>query len=398
MPVINRVAAMKDEMAEWRHELHQNPQTKYEEEYASALVAKKLTEWGIPFKKGIAKTGIVATIKGQKTGSGKTIGLRGDMDALDIVEKSGQPWASKNPGKMHACGHDGHTTTLLGTAKYLAETRNFDGTVHLIFQPAEEGGRGAHKMIEEGLFKDFPCDYVFGIHNWPYLPVGKAAMRAGPLLASVDEFEITITGVGGHAAMPHVTVDPIMVSAHLVTALQTIVSRNVDPVGTAVLSITNLNAGTGAFNIIADTAKLTGTVRTFDNKIRQQIRERIETMCTSICAAFGAQFHMDYDFNIDPTVNSKDGVEMAARAVGNILGDKNVETDCPPCMGGEDFGAYLAQKPGAFILLGQGVEKDKDSPHNHGLHSPFYDFNDEILPIGVSYFSRLVEEAMPLTK
>jgi amidohydrolase len=397
MPVLNRVASMKEEMAEWRHVLHQNPQTKYEEEFASSLVAQKLTEWGIPFKKGLAKTGVVATIKGQKTSSGKSIGLRADMDALDITEKSGQPWASNNPGKMHACGHDGHTATLLGVAKYLAETRNFDGTVHLIFQPAEEGGRGAHKMIEDGLFRDFDCDYVFGIHNWPGLAMGKAAMRVGPLLASVDEFDITITGTGGHAAMPHLTTDPIVIAAHIVTALQSVVSRNVDPVGTAVLSVTNINAGTGAFNIIADTATLSGTVRTFDNELRKKIRQRIEDICGHFCKGFGATFDMHYDFNIDATVNSKDGVEMAAKAVGEILGDKNVETECDPCMGGEDFGAYLAEKPGAFILIGQGVE-DKNSPHNRGLHNASYDFNDDILPIGVSYFTKIVENAMPLTK
>lgn len=398
MPVLNRAADMKDEMAEWRRELHQNPQTSYEEEFASAFVAKKLTEWGIPFKKGIAKTGIVATITGQKSGSGKTIGLRADMDALDIEEKSGQPWASKNPGKMHACGHDGHTATLLGAAKYLAETRNFDGTVHLVFQPAEEGGNGAHKMIEEGLFKDFPCDYMFGVHNWPGIPLGKAATRVGPLLASVDGFDITITGNGGHAAMPHATVDPIVVAAQLVLALQTVVSRNVDPVGTAVLSVTNLNAGTGAFNIIGDKAKLTGTVRTFDNALRQKIHKRIGEIGEHVCAAFGATFAMEYDFGTDVTVNSKDGVEMAAHAIGTVLGEKNVDIDCPPSMGGEDFGAYLTKCPGAFILIGQGVEKDKNSPHNRGLHNPYYDFNDDILPIGVSFFSKLVEETLPLAK
>jgi hippurate hydrolase len=385
-------------MAEWRRELHQNPQTSYEEEFASAFVAKKLTEWGIPFKKGIAKTGIVATIKGQKSSSGKTIGLRADMDALDIEEKSGQPWASKNPGKMHACGHDGHTATLLGAAKYLAETRNFDGTVHLVFQPAEEGGNGAHKMIEEGLFRDFPCDYMFGVHNWPGIPLGKAATRVGPLLASVDGFDITITGNGGHAAMPHATVDPIVVAAQLVLALQTVISRNVDPVGTAVLSVTNLNAGTGAFNIIGDTAKLTGTVRTFDNALRQKIHKRIGEIGEHVCAAFGATFAMEYDFGTDVTVNSKDGVEMAVRAIGTVLGEKNIDTDCPPSMGGEDFGAYLTKCPGAFLLIGQGVEKDKDSPHNRGLHNPYYDFNDDILPVGVSFFSKLVEDTLPLAK
>jgi hippurate hydrolase len=319
------------------------------------------------------------------------------MDALDILEKSGVAHASKFPGKMHACGHDGHTATLLGAARYLNETKNFNGTVHLIFQPAEEGGNGAHKMIEEGLFKNFPADYVFGIHNWPSLELGKVATRTGPLLASVDEFWVTITGKGGHAAMPHMTVDPVVCASHLVTALQSIISRNADPVDTGVISVTNLNAGTGAFNIIADTATLNGTVRTFSNPMRDLIETRMREMCEKICDAFGAKAEIRYERQCNPTINSADGVEMAAKALAEIVGEKNVETDCPPCMGGEDFGAYLDKKPGAFIFVGQGVSK-KDSPHNQGLHSPYYDFNDEILPIGGSFFARIAEQYMPLEK
>ncbi|MEC7028918.1 MAG: M20 aminoacylase family protein [Pseudomonadota bacterium] len=396
MPVINSIANDKDEVAAWRQELHQNPQTCYEEEFASAFVKKKLMEWGIPFKENIAKTGVVATIEGQKTDSGKRIGLRADMDALDITEKSGVAHASKNPGKMHACGHDGHTATLLGAAKYLSENRNFNGTVHLIFQPAEEGGRGAHKMIEEGLFKDFPCDAVYGLHNWPWMPAGKVATRVGPLLASVDEFEITITGVGGHAAMPHQTNDPAIIASQLVMGLQSIVSRNVDPVETAVLSITNMNVGTGAFNIIGDVAKLSGTVRTFNNDIRHKIKKRIEDMLEYTCKAYGAECHMDYDFNIDATINTPDGVVAAVEALKEVVGEENIDADCAPCMGGEDFGAYLTEKPGAFIFVGQGVEGDEKSPHNHGLHSPYYDFNDDIIPVGASFFARVVEKSMPL--
>jgi hippurate hydrolase len=360
-------------------------------------VKQKLTEWGIPFKDGIATTGIVATITGQKSDSGKAIALRADMDALDIPEKTGLPHASEFEGKMHACGHDGHTATLLGAARYLNETRNFNGTVHLIFQPAEEGGNGAHKMIEEGVLKEFPCDFVFGIHNWPWLETGKAAMRVGPLLASVDEFWITISGKGGHAAMPHATVDPLVCASQLVTALQTIVSRNADPVDTAVLSVTNLNAGTGAFNIIADTAKLHGTVRTFSNAMRDMIERRMREMTEKFCAAFGATAELVYNRQCDPTVNSADGVEMAAKAMAEIVGEANIIRDAPPSMGGEDFGAFLAQKPGAFIFVGQGTGK-KDSPHDQGLHSPHYDFNDEILPIGGSFFAKLAEQYMPLHK
>ena len=396
MPVINSIADSKDEIAACRRELHQNPQTAYEEEFAAALVKKKLTEWGIKFKDGIATTGIVATIEGQKSDSGKTIGLRADMDALDITEKTNLPHASQNKDKMHACGHDGHTATLLCAAKYLNENRNFNGTVHLIFQPAEEGGNGAYKMIDEGLFKDFPCDYVFGIHNWPWEPVGKVMMRTGPLLASVDRFTVNITGQGGHAAMPQGTIDPAIVASHITTALQSIVSRNVDPIDTAVVSVTNINVGTGAFNIIADTAEISGTVRTFQPETRDMIKKRIRDIVQNVAAAFDATTEIEFGDGTDATINSADGVNMAAKAFAEIVGESNIDTDCPPCMGGEDFGAYMSHKPGAFIFVGQGVEGDEDSPHNQGLHSPYYDFNDDIIPIGASFFAKITETYMPL--
>lgn len=397
MPVMNSIAALKDEIAEYRRELHQNPQTAFEEEFAAKFVADKLTEWGIPFKDRIGITGLVATIEGQSTASGKTIGLRADMDALDIIEKTDLPHASKNPGKMHACGHDGHTATLLAAAKYLNDNKNFDGKVHLIFQPAEEGEGGAVKMIEEGLFKEFPCDFVFGIHNWPGLELGKIATRVGPLLAACDEFDITIKGLGGHAAMPHQTVDPAVISAQIIMAFQTIVSRNIDPVDTAVISVCNVNAGTGAFNIIGDTAKLNGTVRTFTPETRKLVRSRMEDVVKNITAAFGATYEIEHFGNIEPTINSADGVEMAAKAAADIVGEDNIETECPPCMGGEDFGAYLQENPGAFIFVGQGTD-DPDSPHNQGLHNPYYDFNDDMIPVGASYFAKLVENYMPLNK
>jgi len=397
MPVLNRAAALKDEATVWRRELHQNPQTKYEEEFASALVAQKLTEWGIPFKKGIAKTGIVATITGNKNDSGKTLGLRADMDALDILEKSGQPHASKTPGKMHACGHDGHTATLLATAKYLNETKNFNGQVHLVFQPAEEGGNGANKMIDEGLFRNFKIDYMFGIHNWPGVPTGKIGMRPGPLLASVDEFHITIKGVGGHAAMPHATIDPVVVTSQIVTALQSVVARNVDPIDTVVVSVTNFHAGSGAFNIIPDEAKLIGTVRAFNNETREKVIARMKSIIEGIATSMGATAECDFMFHNYATVNDTKAVEMAARAASVVVGENNVDQETPPSMGGEDFSAYLREKPGAFIFVGQGVP-EKDSPHNRGLHHPGYDFNDEIIPIGVSYFATLVEQNLPLEK
>ncbi|MBI4031278.1 MAG: amidohydrolase [Proteobacteria bacterium] len=389
---------LKAEFAEYRRELHKNPQTKYEETFAAGLIAKKLKEWGIPFEQGIAVTGIVATIKGKKSDSGKFIGLRADMDALDIIERSGVPHTSRNHGKMHACGHDGHTAGLLAAAKHLSITRNFNGTAHLIFQPAEEGGNGAHKMIEEGLFERFPCDYVFGAHNWPFAPLGKAGTRVGGLLASVDKFDIVVTGKGGHAAMPHQVIDPAVVAAHIITALQSIVSRNIAPVDSAVVSVTNLNVGTGAFNIVSNEAKMSGTVRTFSNETRHFIKKRMEEIIVNVAAAYGAKAKMEYEFTNDPTVNTADGVEMAVKALTEILGTENVDGNCEPTMGGEDFGAFLAKRPGAFVFLGQSVSGNEKSPHSHGLHSPFYDFNDDVIPIAASFFTKLVENYMPLKK
>lgn len=398
MPVINRVAAFKDEIAAVRRELHQNPQTAYEETFASDMVAKKLTEWGIPFKRGLAVTGIVATIEGQKTDSGKAIGLRADMDALDMTEKSDQPWASKTPGKMHGCGHDGHTSILLSTAKYLQETRNFNGKVHLIFQPAEEGARGADRMIEDGLFRDFPMDQVYGLHNWPWLPLGRVEMRAGPLMANVDEFDIMITGKGGHAAYPQGTVDPVIVGTQLIAALQTIVSRANTPTDPLVVSVTNFNAGTGAFNVIGDTATVTGTVRSFSDEARQLAKKRIHEICAGIAATFGAVIEIkDYNFGLDATVNTPKETAFAAEIAAKVVGAENVRTDTELCMGGEDFGSFLRQKPGCYIFMGQGT-KDGKSPHDYGLHSPFYDFNDDLIPVASSYFAELVENALKLEK
>ncbi len=394
----NSIARMTEEMTAWRRELHQNPGLAYEETYAASFVEKKLTEWGVSFKKGVATTGIVATIEGRENTSAKAIGLRGDMDALPINEKSGQPWASQKSGTMHACGHDGHTTILLAAAKYLSETRNFNGKVHLVFQPAEEGAHGADTMISEGLFRDFPCDAMYGLHNWPFLPVGKAELRAGPLLAAVDEFDITITGEGGHGAYPQSTKDPIPAGAALVSALQTIVSRNIAAVEPVVVSVTNFNAGTGATNVIPDTATLSGTVRTFSVKAQDFVEQRIRDICDNLGAAYGVKAEMTRYFrNTKATINTPKESDFAAQTLVNLLGADNVNADCDLCLGGEDFGAFLYEVPGAYIFLGQGTP-DKKSPHNQTLHSPFYDFNDEILPIAVDYFAELVETAMPVVK
>jgi hippurate hydrolase len=387
---------MKDEVAGWRHALHENPAIMYEEVFASDLVAGKLTEWGIPFKRGLGKTGIVAIIEGQKNTSGKTIGLRADMDALPLTETSGQPWASKIPGRMHACGHDGHTAMLLGTAKYLNETKNFDGRVLLIFQPAEEGGRGAFAMMRDGLFKDdLKCDFVYGLHNWPTLPLGTAGIKSGPVMAAVDHFDIEIAGVGGHAAYPSKCIDPIVIGATIVSTLQTLVSRFVAPQDMAVLSVTNFNAGTGAYNVIPDASKISGTVRSFKPEVRDLMESKIKAMATNICAAYGAKVSVHYDREIDATINNPEHTQICIEAMGRIIGLENVNTNIQPSLGGEDFGGMLMQVPGAYIHLGQGTA-NPDSPHNRGLHNPNYDFNDDIIPVGMDYFAELVESGLPL--
>lgn len=398
MSKINSIADMKGEIAAARRALHENPQTCYEETFASNLVAEKLESWGIEFDRGLAITGIVAKIEGQKNTSGKAIGLRADMDALDIIETSGQPWASKTPGKMHGCGHDGHTAMLLGAAKYLSETRNFDGTVYLIFQPAEEGGGGAIRMIEEGLFDRYPIDEVYGLHNWPGLPRGKIALNPGPIMASTDDFIITLTGRGGHAAMPHLSLDPIPAACQIVTALQTLVSRTVDPLDQAVVSVTNMNGGTGASNVIPDTIKLVGTFRTFRPETREMLRNRIEEISTSIAKTFHLSIDFELDKGYDPTVNHAGQAALCTQVSEELVGAENVNANIDPCMGAEDFGAMLQAKPGCYIWMGQAEPDKADSPHNKGLHNAGYDFNDEIIPLGVEYWARLTETALPLDK
>lgn len=398
MSLINSIADMKDEIAAYRRELHRHPQTSYEETFASDLVAQKLAEWGIAFERGIAVTGIVATIEGQTNSSGKAIALRADMDALDMTDESGQPWASTIPGKMHGCGHDGHTAMLLGAAKYLSETRNFDGKVHLVFQPAEEGGSGAIRMIEEGLFKKYPVQAAYGMHNWPGLPKGTIALRPGPIMASSDSFQITVTGKGGHAAMPHLNVDPIVAAAQIVTNLQSIVSRQIDPVDQAVVSITNFNAGSGAFNVIPEKAVLTGTFRAFRVETRALLKRRIEEIAATIAAAHGTTAALVMNDGYDPTINTPAESAFCAGIARGIVGDANVNAAVDPCMGAEDFGAMLQEVPGCYIWMGQGEPDKKDSPHNKGLHNTKYDFNDDIIPTGVEYWAKLVEAALPLAK
>lgn len=398
MTLSNSIPAIADEVTAYRRALHEHPQTCYEEEFASNLVAQKLTEWGIAFERGIAVTGIVATIEGNQTDSGRAIALRADMDALDIVETSGQPWASKISGKMHGCGHDGHTAMLLGAARYLSETRNFNGKVHLIFQPAEEGGAGAVKMLEEGLLERFPIEAAFGMHNWPMMPKGTIGLKAGPIMASTDDFHITVKGRGGHAALPHGTIDPVPAAAALVTALQTIVSRVIDPVDQAVVSVTNINGGTGATNVIPDTVTLTGTFRTFRNETRALVRRRILDMAQTIVRAFQCEAECKFKDGYDPTINSPAESAFCADLARELVGAENVNDSVEPCMGAEDFGAITNRVPGCYIWMGQGEPDRPDSPHNKGLHNAGYDFNDSIIAQGIEYWARLTEKYLPLAK
>ncbi|MFP4313312.1 MAG: M20 aminoacylase family protein [Alphaproteobacteria bacterium] len=391
----NSIKAISEEVTQYRRAMHENPGTAYEEEFASNLVAEKLTEWGIPHERGFGKTGIVGVIEGRENSSGKTIGLRADMDALDILEENNKPYVSKIPGKMHGCGHDGHTAMLLGAAKYLQETRNFNGKVHLIFQPAEEGARGANAMMDDGLFDKYPCDAVYGVHNWPFLPKGQIVTRAGHFMAASDRFYITLKGAGGHAALPHKTTDPIVIAAQITLALQTIISRNIDPVEAAVISITNINGGTGAENVIPDDVRMSGTVRSFKQDVRAMLEKRIEELARGIAQSHGADITFDYKHVIEPTINNPEATAFCADIAREVVGAENVNDNVDPCMGGEDFGAMIMDRPGAYVWVGQG-EDDPASNHNQGLHTPRYDFNDDIIPTVVEYFSKIVEKSMPL--
>jgi hippurate hydrolase len=386
MAILNRAAEMQGEVAGWRRALHAMPELNFDLFKTSAFVAERLREFGVDdLVEGMAKTGVVAVIRGRK-GDGPVIGLRADMDALPIVESTGKQWSSTNNGVMHACGHDGHTAMLLGAAKYLAETRNFAGTVVVIFQPAEEGGGGGRVMVEEGLMERFGISRVFGLHNMPGLPVGKFALRPGPLMASTAEFTITIRGKGGHAAMPHRTTDPIVIASQIVTALQTVVSRGADPVEALVVSVTKFHAG-DAYNIIPETAEIAGTVRTLKPELADLARTRIFALAQGIAGAAGAEAKVDYDANYPVTLNHEAETVIATDVAGAVVGEANVNPSVAPVMGGEDFSYMLNARPGAFIFMGNG--------DTAGLHHPAYDFNDDAIPAGISYWVRLAETLLP---
>lgn len=387
MPVINSIAAMEEEMTEWRRDFHMHPELAYQETRTAGIVADKLESWGIEVKRGLGKTGVVGVIKG--TGEGPSIGLRADMDALPIDEANETDWKSQNPGVMHACGHDGHTTMLLGAAKYLAETRNFSGTVNVIFQPAEEGYAGAQAMIDDGLFEDFPCEQVYGLHNWPEMPAGKIAAVKGPIMAAADKFDITVTGKGAHGAMPHHGVDPVVITSQIVTALQSLVSRSKNPIETAVVSITMFHSG-AAYNVIPDEAKIGGTVRTFNPKVQDRVEEGMKRIATGIAEAMGGACEVDYRRGYPATVNHDRETELAAGVAANVVGAENVVDDVPPTMGAEDFAFMLNKKPGCYLWLGQG-----GGASSANVHHPQYDFNDKVLPVGASLLARIVEDLQP---
>ncbi|GHF45342.1 M20 aminoacylase family protein [Seohaeicola zhoushanensis] len=387
MAVENWVAGQIADLTAFRHDLHMNPELLYDVERTAGRVAEALRAAGVDeVHEGIGRTGVVGVIRGQTNISGRTIGLRSDMDALPILEATGKPYASQVPGKMHACGHDGHTTMLLGAARHLAESRAFDGTVIVIFQPAEEGGAGARAMIEDGLFKRWPCDEVYGMHNRPNLPVGQFTINSGAIMGSVDEVRITITGRGGHAARPEQTIDPLPIAAALLQAVQTLTSRNMDPIDSAVISLCTIQAG-NAFNVIPQDLTMTGTVRTLREEVRDMIEERLGTMVANIAAAFGAEGKLDYVRHYPVTVNHERETALAAQAAQEVAGTDNVLLDMPPTLGGEDFSFMLNEVPGAMINVGNGPSA--------GLHHPEYDFNDDVITWGCSYWTTLVRQRLP---
>ncbi len=384
MPIVNRIAAYHDDMKDWRRDIHAHPELAYEEARTAARVASLLREFGVDeVTEGIGKTGVVGVLR---NGAGPSIGLRADMDALPIVEETGLPYRSTRHGVMHACGHDGHTAMLLGASRYLAETRNFAGTVVLVFQPAEEGFAGARAMIEDGLFERYPVDSIYGVHNMPGQPAGSIAVSPGPIMAAADSFTITVRGAGGHGAMPHLATDPVVAAAALVTALQSLVSREVDPTRTLVVSVTRIHGGE-AFNVIPDSVELGGTVRYFEPEVGRMVRERMAALIDGVAAAHGATASLSYDDGYPPTRNHEAEAAFAHRVAGEITGA------APPpqrtTMGSEDFSFFLEAKPGAYAFVGNG-----DGEGCASVHNPKYDFNDEILPVGASFLARLAETAL----
>jgi len=390
MPVINRIAEFQPELAAWRRDFHMHPELAFEEHRTAGIVAQRLRDFGCDqVIEGFAGTGVIGVIHGQGGANGRAIGLRADMDALPIEEQTGTAWASQTPGKMHACGHDGHTTMLLGAARYLAETRNFAGSVVLIFQPAEEKGGGAEVMVREGIFEQFAISRVFGMHNWPGLPAGQFAWREGPIMAAVANLEIALQGRGAHGAMPHQGVDPIMVAASIIQGLQSIVARNVEPVEAGVITIGHIKGGF-THNVIPDTVQMQGTARWFKPEIGALLKERFLHLVPGIASAFGATAECSFIRYCPATVNDPQSTQLTLAAARAVAGDARVQHMDKPTMGGEDFAFMLEAKAGSYIMIGGGVGAD-----DPGLHHPKYDFNDEVLATGASYWSTLAEQLLP---
>jgi len=387
MPIVNRVADLHADITEWRRDLHMHPELQYDVHRTAGSVAEKLKAFGCDeVVTGLGRTGVVGVIRGKKGVSGKTIGLRADMDALPIEEANDLPYKSTVPGKMHACGHDGHTAMLLGAARYLAETRNFSGTAVVIFQPAEEGGGGGKAMVDDGLMDRFGIEEVFGMHNYPGMPVGAFGIRPGPMMAAADALTIDIEGVGAHAARPHLGVDTVLVGAQIINALQSVVSRNVDPLKSAVVSICMFRAG-NTDNVIPQTVQLRGTARSLAPEVRDLLEKRLPVVVESTATAYGARAKLTYKRGYPVLVNHDKQTEFAASVAGQIAGQDKVDTGLPPMMGAEDFSFMLNARPGAFIWMGNGTSA--------GLHHPSYNFNDEAIPFGTSYWVKLVETALP---
>lgn len=395
MKLVEPILACLPELQEIRRDLHAHPELCYEEQRTADVVAARLTEWGIPIVRGLGVTGVVGIVKNGS--SHRAIGLRADMDALPMQEINGFAHASRHPGKMHACGHDGHTAMLLGAAQHLAQHRNFDGTVYLIFQPAEEGGGGARRMMDDGLFQQFPMEAVYGMHNWPGIPEGHFGVVSGPMMASSNEFRVSVRGKGAHAAQPHRGIDPVMVAVQIAQAWQTIVSREKNPLESAVLSITQIHAGS-ATNVIPDEAELVGTVRTFSTGVLDLIQRRMEEMATGVAAAFHAAVDFSFKRNYPPLINHPEQTAFAVEAMRAVVGADRVDTNVEPTMGAEDFAFMLQEKPGCYVFIGNGEGAHRAGGHGLGpcqLHNTSYDFNDNLLPIGASYWVRLVEMSLP---
>jgi len=395
MNLIDHVVRFSGDIEQIRRDIHAHPELRFEERRTSDLVAQRLAEWGVAVTRGLGGTGVVGTLK--RGTSGKSVGLRADMDALPIQEANDFPHRSTHAGKMHACGHDGHTAMLLGAARHLAAGASFDGTVHLIFQPAEEGGAGAQKMIDDGLFERFPCDAVFGMHNWPGLKVGEFGFAAGPMMASGNLFEIRVTGRGGHAALPHLGVDPVLTAVHIVQALQSIITRNKKPIDAAVLSVTIIKAG-DATNVVPDGAFISGTVRTFDEPVTDLIESRMRQIAELTAQAHGATATVNFERYYPPTINDAEQAAFAAAVAEDVVGAAGVIRDVEPTMGSEDFSFMLRVRPGAYFWIGNGEGTHRAMGHGAGpcmLHNASYDFNDELLPIGATYWVRLAEKFLP---